>query len=98
MTACGQCRGGLVEVGESLAQAAERELWEEAGLRGKAVQLLAMYDSYSWPIRTRMQLCTAQFIIQTEDHPAIHQTNETSPLAESLDVGFFDADHLPAIS
>ena len=92
--------GGLVEVGETLAQAAERELWEEAGLRGKAVQLLALYDSHHWPMRTRMQLCTAQFLVQTDDHPAIHTTveNGSSPLAESIDVGFFDPDRLPEIS
>ena len=92
--------GGLVEVGESLAQAAERELWEEAGLRGKTVQLLAIYDSLNWPMRTRMQLCTAQFLIQTDDHPVIHTNNENkaSSLTEVLDVGFFDVDHLPEMS
>lgn len=92
--------GGLAEVGESLAQAAERELWEESGLRGKTVQLLGVYDSLHWPMRTRMQLCTAQFLIQTEDRPAIHTANEneSSPLAEALDVGFFDVARLPELS
>jgi len=92
--------GGLAEVGESLAQAAERELWEEAGVRGKAVQLLGMYDSLKWPMRTRMQLCTAQFLIHTNENPARHTKaeSESSPLAESLAVGFFDVDSLPEMS
>jgi ADP-ribose pyrophosphatase YjhB (NUDIX family) len=92
--------GGLAEVGESPARAAERELWEEAGLRGEAVQLLAVYDSRIWPMRTRMQLCTAQFLIRTNENPAIHSAieSESSSLSESLDVRFFDADHLPPLS
>ena len=40
--------GGLLEIGKSPAQGIERELWEEAGLRGKAVRLLALYDSRFW--------------------------------------------------
>jgi 8-oxo-dGTP pyrophosphatase MutT (NUDIX family) len=92
--------GGLAEVGESPAQAAERELWEEAGIRGKAVQLLAIYDSRLWPMRTRMQLCTAQFLIRTDENPAIHAALESgsSSLSEALDVRFFDPEHLPGLS
>ncbi len=92
--------GGLAEVGESLAQAAERELWEEAGLRGKAVQLLGVYDSLNWPMRARMQLCTAQFYIETNGDPAMHSMaeNESSPLTESLAVAFFAVDRLPELS
>ncbi len=92
--------GGLIEVGESPAQAAERELWEEAGLKGKVVQLLAIYDSRVWPMRTRMQLCTAQFLIQTDEIPTIHATSEreTSSLTETLAVRFFPAEQLPEMS
>src|SRR5215208_339897 len=37
--------GGLVEVGESLAQAAQRELWEETGIEGRVTKLLGIFDS-----------------------------------------------------
>jgi ADP-ribose pyrophosphatase YjhB (NUDIX family) len=92
--------GGLAEVGESPAQAAERELWEETGLRGNAVQLLAVYDSRIWPMRSRMQLCTAQFLIQANGNPSIHSAIESgsSSLSESLDVRFFTTDQLPPLS
>jgi 8-oxo-dGTP pyrophosphatase MutT (NUDIX family) len=91
--------GGLLEVGESPAQGAERELWEEAGIHGKAVRLLALYDSRFWPARSRMQLCTAQFLIQADGSPGLHASieNTTSSLAETLDVGFFAEDELPEL-
>ena len=37
--------GGLVEVGESLVDAAVREAWEEAGIAVKPIKLMAIFDS-----------------------------------------------------
>jgi ADP-ribose pyrophosphatase YjhB (NUDIX family) len=92
--------GGAVEVGESLSQAAERELREEAGVNGRAMRLLGVYDSRVWPARTRMQLCIVQFLVETDEIPAVQSINEneTSPFLETLDVGFFDEHHLPELS
>jgi len=92
--------GGLAEVGESLAQAAERELWEEAGLHGKSVRLLGIYDSRIWPVKTRMQLYSAQFLVESDEEPALHATGGSgpSPMAEALNVGFFAEDELPELS
>ena len=89
--------GGLLEVGESPARGAERELWEEAGMHARAVRLLALYDSRFWPSQSRMQLCIASFLMQTDDDPKLHTGMEDTPssLAETLDVGFFAEDHLP---
>lgn len=91
--------GGLLEIGESPAQGIERELWEEAGLRGKAVRLLALYDSRFWPARTRIQLCIAQFLMQADGEPGLHTgvVDAFSSLAETLDVGFFAEDDLPEL-
>lgn len=90
--------GGLLEVGEAAAQGAERELWEEAGIEGKAVRLLALYDTRFWPAASRMQLCIAQFLMQADGDPRLHGgENGGSSLAETLDVGFFDLDHLPEL-
>lgn len=82
--------GGLAEVGETLAEAAVRELWEEAGVRGKAVHLMGFFDSRLWQSRTRVQLYHAVFQIQCEDVPA--------PGSEALDVGFFPEESLPPLS
>lgn len=89
--------GGLTEVGESPAQSAERELWEEAGMRGKAARMLALFDTRFWPSKTRTQLFITLFLVETEDAPFIRPETEEgpSPHAESLDAGFFDLDHLP---
>jgi 8-oxo-dGTP pyrophosphatase MutT (NUDIX family) len=91
--------GGLAEIGESLAQAVERELWEEAGTRGKAIQLLGIFDSRIWRAHSRMQLCFALFLVQSEDIPSIQSTGESglSSLSETLDIGFFDEHHLPEL-
>ena len=40
--------GGATEVGETWAQSVERELWEEAGVRGIATKLLGVFDSRLW--------------------------------------------------
>lgn len=92
--------GGLAEVGESPAQAAERELWEEAGVRGKAEKLLGIFDSRRWPSKAKMQLCILVFLISTEDAPGLHTAaqEDISSLHETLDVKFFGEDDLPQFS
>lgn len=88
--------GGLLEVGESPASGAERELWEEAGVRGKAVRLLGIYDTRFWPAASRMQLCIHLFLMETDDDPMLHTgRNDESSLAETLAVGWFSPDALP---
>lgn len=91
--------GGLLEVGESPAQAAVRELWEEAGLHGKASRLLGLFDSRYWPTRSRMQLCIALFLIQADGEPGLHSdvVENLSSMKETLDVGFFAEDSLPEL-
>lgn len=92
--------GGVAEVGESLAQAAERELWEEAGVRGKAARLLSVLDSRVWHARTRLHLCVAQFLVETDGIPALHSPPAAgrSSFSETLDVDFFAEDGLPEMS
>ena len=100
--------GGLSEVGETPAQAAERELWEEAGVHGKASRLLGLFDSRPWQTRSRMHLVSAMFELETDEMPKLHaaplqpeagvQANGQSAFQESLAVDFFAEDNLPPLS
>jgi ADP-ribose pyrophosphatase YjhB (NUDIX family) len=91
--------GGLAEVGETLAEAVERELWEEAGVRGRAVQLLGMYDSRFWPTKSGEHLLIAQFLLETDDIPSLHVgvDGAASSFAETLAVGYFPEHELPPL-
>ena len=82
--------GGLTEVGETLARSAERELWEEARVHGHATQLLGIFDSRLWQIRTNVQLYGAVFRVESDDSP--------TPGSEALDAGFFGENDLPPLS
>ena len=91
--------GGLAEVGETTAQAAERELWEEAGLHGRASRLLALLDSRIWHTPSRMQLTLAMFQAETDELPGLHAPGDDVPASfhETLAVDFFSEDALPPL-
>jgi ADP-ribose pyrophosphatase YjhB (NUDIX family) len=82
--------GGLAEIGETLAEAAARELWEEARVRGRVTRLLGVFDSLRWDMRTQVQLYAAVFEAESDDEPA--------PTAEATAFGFFGPDNLPPLS
>lgn len=82
--------GGLAEVGETWADTARRELWEEVCVRGCVTQLLAVFDSRLWQTRTRMQIYQAVFLVESQDTP--------TPGSEALNVGFFAENELPLLS
>jgi ADP-ribose pyrophosphatase YjhB (NUDIX family) len=83
--------GGLVEAGESWAEAAERELWEETRVRGRATKLIGVFDSGKWKERSNVHLYLAVFLVECEDP-------SPSVTAEATDVGFFSEDSLPPLS
>ena len=83
--------GELTDVGETWAHSVERELSEEANVRGKAVRLLGIFDSRLWKGRSKFHLYSAVFEIGDVE-------GEPSAGPETTDVGFFSEDDLPDLS
>jgi ADP-ribose pyrophosphatase YjhB (NUDIX family) len=81
--------GGMVEVGDTLAGAAMRELREETGLLGQAIQYLGYFDSRTVGSRSRQQLFHYSFLVEAEGEPG--------PSNETLDAAFFAPDALPEL-
>jgi ADP-ribose pyrophosphatase YjhB (NUDIX family) len=86
--------GGWAEVGESPRVAAEKELLEESGFRGRATKLIAVFerdarDRPRWPFHAWKVF----FLCELDDeHPAPAQASEV------VEVGFFGEDELPELS
>ena len=83
--------GGITDPGETLARTAQRELWEEAGLAGRVVELLGVFDSRRWQSEKRIHFYHAVFRIEVDDP-------QPRPTAESTAVAYFAADELPPLS
>lgn len=81
--------GGMMEVGETPAGAAERELYEETGLRGRATRLLGVLDARFAPNLHGLHLIAPQFLVEAEGEP--------QPTLETLDARFFAWDDLPPL-
>ncbi len=82
--------GGLVEIGETLAEAAQRELEEETGIRGTPTRLLGIFDSIRWKAALRRQLYLAIFQIEASDQIPVRTS-------DAIDVAFFGEDELPPL-
>jgi 8-oxo-dGTP pyrophosphatase MutT (NUDIX family) len=83
--------GGLAEIGETLAQAAQREFWEETGFRASITNLLGIFDSRLWQTQSKVQLYHVLFLAEIESGVA-------TPSSETLQVDFFDESNLPPLS
>lgn len=81
--------GGMAEVGETPAGGAERELFEETGLRGRAAQLLGVLDARYAPNRHGLHLVTPIFLVEADGEPR--------PTLEASEVAFHDWDALPPL-
>lgn len=81
--------GGIAEIGHSPAESSLKELWEEAGLRGRAERLLGVFDSRVWGSRTKVHMVHFVFHVVCEPQTPI-------PGIEMHDARFFAPDALPA--
>ena len=84
--------GGWTEVGETWAQSAERELHEEAGVKGTATKLLGVFDSRLWGTRAKYHLYQSVWLVDIPDD----ETPVSGP--ETTGVGFFAENDLPDLS
>lgn len=82
--------GGIAEIGDTLAETALKELWEEAGLRGEVKRLLGVFDGRFWGSRSPIHNLLAVFEVQC---PKL----EPAPGLETLGARFFRADALPEL-
>jgi ADP-ribose pyrophosphatase YjhB (NUDIX family) len=81
--------GGIAEIGHTAAESVLRELWEEAGLRGEVMRLLALFDNRLWKSPSKVHMWNLTFLVRCADlRPA--------PGLESLDARFFPPDRPPA--
>jgi 8-oxo-dGTP pyrophosphatase MutT (NUDIX family) len=83
--------GGITDPGETLAESAQRELWEEAGIYGRVRQLLGIFDSRLWHSEKRIHFYHAVFLIE-----AAHKKPDPGP--EVLGARYFAEDELPSLS
>ena len=83
--------GGMVEVGETAAQAAEREFWEETGVRVRAERLIGIYDNRAHPGGAPFQVYMVGFMCS-------YVSGAPHPTSEALDVGYFPEDALPPLT
>ena len=83
--------GGVTDPGETLAQSAQRELWEETGICGDPVKLLGIFDSRRWRSQTKLHFYHALFLMQAA-------SKTPRPSAETPTAAYFSAAELPPLS
>jgi 8-oxo-dGTP pyrophosphatase MutT (NUDIX family) len=85
--------GGAFEVGETPAQGACREAWEETGVEVEPLALVGVYDSRLCGTKSRAHLYQVVFLCRPRDPDA-------QPIVsnETLDVRWYDEAALPALS
>lgn len=83
--------GGGLDVGETPAEGACRETWEETGLTVQVTALVGVYDSRRWQPDKSWHLYAFLFMCEPVE-------GEARPTHEALDVGWFNADELPTLA
>ena len=82
--------GGWADVGDVPSQAAEREVWEEAGFRVKARRLVGVYDANRHGPLELLHAYKLVFLCDLID-------GEARPSEETSQVAFFAQDEIPTV-
>lgn len=83
--------GGITDPGETPAETARRELWEEAGITGRVTQLLGIFDSRFWRSEKKIHFYHVVFLIDAGDA-------EPQPSSEVSAAAYFGEGELPPLS
>ena len=82
--------GGWADVGDLPSAAAEREIWEEAGFRVKAVKVIGVYDANRAEPLELFHAFKIVFLCEI-------LSGEARPSDETSDVAFFSRDDIPNV-
>lgn len=82
--------GGWADVGDVPSQAAEREVWEEAGFRVKACKLIGLYDANRVGPLELFHAFKIIFLCDLID-------GEPTPSSETSEVAFFGKHEIPEV-
>ena len=82
--------GGLSEIGHTFSETAVIELWEEAGVKGRATRLLGLFDGRLWGARFRETITNMVYLTEADDITP-------QPGIECLDAQFFSREKLATL-
>lgn len=85
--------GGALEVGETPAEGAVREVFEETGVRCTPVTLVGVFDSQLLPVPTPHHMYMFLFLCRPSESEVVSPASHSH---EVLDMGWFADDDLPA--
>ena len=90
---CWSDHGGCVELGETVEEAAVRELREETGLTAHSLELLGVFSGkelfYTYPNGDKVSIINIAYLCEDFSGDMMKQT------AETTDLQWFDLDNLP---
>lgn len=84
--------GGWVDVSESIASNTVKEVWEEAGIRARAVRLIALHDRKKHNLPKYIYNITKAFVLCEAISGEFKENTET------VASGYFTLDSLPEIA
>lgn len=82
--------GGWADVGDIPSQAAEREVWEEAGFRVQAKRVVGVYDANRTQPMELFHAFKIVFLCELLD-------GQARPSSETSEVAFFGSDKIPQV-
>ena len=86
--------GGHIDVGESVEQAAVREIWEETGIRARVRRLVGIYSDPQYNVIGAYSDILIHFVVLIFE--CEYLSGDLRVSEESTEIGYFPARNLPA--